>query len=183
MKQFILSLLVMLGTTLAINAQEGQPANPQATSQQRVFQQIYNKSFKTANDTKESMTNRKTAAFRADAVNYLSNKTLSEITDTTRHLTGEQIASLNNQLDSMAYFMYDYVNLFNKEYNRAKTQKDKAKILKIFREVSINNPLYNDPDRQFVLSYYNREDFLTQFSLDTNWVKAVAEVKERLKNN
>ena len=77
--------------------------------------------------------------------------------------------------------MYDYENLFNKEYSRARTDKQKQRIIKIFRDVSINNPLYNDPDRQFVLSYYNREDFLTQFSLDTNWIKAVAEVKERLK--
>lgn len=179
MKRFILSLLVLLNVTLCLNAQTTQSVTE--AGQPRVFQQIYNKAIKTANDPKEAMSNRKAAAFRADAVNYLSNKTLSEITDTTRHLSGEEIANINNQLDSMAYFMYDYVNIFNREYNRAKTQKDKAKVLKLFKEVSINNPLYNDPDRQLVLSYYNREDFLTQFSLDTNWVKAVAEVKERLK--
>lgn len=169
----IFALLLLACMAVTMNAQE---------TQERVFKQIYDKAFKTANDPKEPMSTRKAAAFRADAVNYLSNKTLTVMTDTTRHLTGAEVASINNQLDSMAYFMYDYVNLFNKEYSRAKTKKDKQSVLKLFREVSINNPLYNDPDRQLVLSYYNREDFLTQFSLDTDWVKAVAEVKDRLKN-
>lgn len=172
MKRIILSMLVLLVAVAGISAQETQP---------RVFKQIYEKAYKTANDPKQSIGARKIAIFRADAVSYLSGKTLTAITDSTQHLSGEEVASLNNQLDSMAYFMYDYVNLFNKEYSRARTKKDKDKVLRLFREVSINNPLYNDPDRQYVLSYYNREDFLTQFSLDTNWVKAVAEVKERLK--
>ena len=165
-------ILLMLAIAATGMAQETQP---------RVFQQIYNSAMKTANDPGAPMPERKAASFRADAVNYLSNRTPSEIADTTKALKPEEIAALNSQLDSMAYFMYDYVNIFNKEYSRAKGQKDKARVLRLFREVSINNPLYNDPDRQLVLAYYNREDFLTQFSLDTNWVKAVGEVKKRLR--
>lgn len=174
MKKVILSLLMMLALAVGTEAQE---------ARQRVFQQIHDKAYIIANDSKEAMSVRKLAIFRVDAVNYLSTKTLTALTDTTRHLSQEEITQLNDQLDSMAYFMYDYENLFNKEYTRARTEKQKQKIIKIFRDVSINNPLYNDPDRQLVLAYYNREDFLTQFSLDTNWVKAVSEVKERLKEN
>lgn len=174
MKKVILSLLMMLAPAVSTEAQE---------ARQRVFQQIHDKAYIIANDSKEAMSVRKLAIFRVDAVNYLSTKTLTALTDTTKHLSQEEITQLNDQLDSMAYFMYDYENLFNKEYTRARTEKQKQKIIKIFRDVSINNPLYNDPDRQLVLAYYNREDFLTQFSLDTNWVKAVSEVKERLKEN
>lgn len=174
MKKVILSLLMMLALAVSTEAQE---------ARQRVFQQIHDKAYIIANDSKEAMSVRKLAIFRVDAVNYLSTKTLTALTDTTKHLSQEEITQLNDQLDSMAYFMYDYENLFNKEYTRARTEKQKQKIIKIFRDVSINNPLYNDPDRQLVLAYYNREDFLTQFSLDTNWVKAVSEVKERLKEN
>ncbi len=36
------------------------------------------------------------------------------------------------------------------------------------------------PDKDIVLAYYNREDYLTQFSLDTNWVAALADVKKKL---
>lgn len=178
MKRIILSLLMLLAVAMGMQAQTTPTAE-----QPRVFQQIYDKAYRIANDPKEDISVRKLAVFRVDAINYLSSKTLTAITDTTLHLSGEDIAQLNNQLDSMAYFMYDYQNLFNKEYRRARSDKQKQRIIKIFRDVSINNPLYNDPDRQYVLSYYNSENFLTQFSLDTNWVKAVAEVKERLKEN
>jgi hypothetical protein len=37
-------------------------------------------------------------------------------------------------------------------------------------------------DKDLVLSYYNREDYITQFSLDTDWIKAMAEVKRVLSN-
>lgn len=179
MKKIILSMLLLLGMAVGAGAQGTQPATTAA--QPRVFQQIFDKAEKIANDPKEAMSARKLAIFRVDAINYLKAKTLAAVTDTTRTLSTEEIASLNNQLDSMAYFMYDYQNLFNKEYSRAKTDKQKQRIQKIFRDVSINTPLYNDADRQYVLSYYNSDNFLTQFSLDTNWVKAVAEVKEKLK--
>ena len=46
---------------------------------------------------------------------------------------------------------------------------------------SINNPLYGDKDDEVVLAYYNREDYPTQFSLDTNWIAALEEVKRELK--
>ena len=62
-----------------------------------------------------------------------------------------------------------------------KKKKKKDRVLRIFRDASVSNPLYNDPDRQFVLAYYNREDFLTQFSLDTDWVKAFEEAKKKLR--
>ena len=36
-------------------------------------------------------------------------------------------------------------------------------------------------DDEVVLAYYNREDYPTQFSLDTNWIAALEEVKRELK--
>lgn len=171
-----------LRTALLIMAMVFAFSGAQAQEQQRVFQQIYNKASQIASDPKEALSVRKLNTFKADAISYLSSKTLNILADTTKHYTGEEVANINNQLDSMAYFMYDYVNLFNKELGRAKSKKARAKVLKAFREASINNPLFNDPDRQLVLAYYNREDYLTQFSLDTNWVKALAEVKEKLKS-
>ena len=59
-------------------------------------------------------------------------------------------------------------------------KKRKEQILQIFRDASINHPLYNDPDKNLVLVYFNSEDYLTQFSLDTDWIKALAEVKKKL---
>ena len=102
------------------------------------------------------------------------------IVDTTKHLSNKEIVHLNAQLDSMAYYMHEYVNLFTKEYTRSDKQKRKEQIFKIFRNASINHPLYNDPDKSLVLVYFNSDEYLTQFSLDTNWVAALAEVKKKL---
>ena len=52
-------------------------------------------------------------------------------------------------------------------------------MITVFRNASINHPLFNDMDKELILSYYNNENYLTRFSLDTDWVKALAVVRER----
>ncbi len=148
---------------------------------QRVYKQIYDAAYKIASDPKEDIDVRKLESFKVDAVTYLNTKTLSILSEQEKTLKPNEVAHLNNQLDSMAYFMYDYVNLFSKEYGKAKNDKQRKQILEMFRYVSINTPLYNDPDKEMVLSYYNREDYLTRFSLDTNWVLADLIIKDMLK--
>ena len=150
---------------------------------QDVFKEIYDLSYKVASDPKEDVGVRKIASFKVDALTYINTKTLEQLTDTTRELSKEEIGHISSRRDSLAYFMYDYVNLFIKEYQRANKKKDKDAVLKIFRDVSINHPLYNDPDRSLVLAYYNREDYLTQFSLDTDWIEANAAVRKKLRND
>ena len=45
-----------------------------------------------------------------------------------------------------------------------------------FRTATINNSLFNDVDREVIYSYVDNENYITQFSLDTDWPKALAEV-------
>ena len=45
-----------------------------------------------------------------------------------------------------------------------------------FRAASINNSLFNDVDKEVIYSYVDNENYITQFSLDTDWPKALAEV-------
>ena len=155
----MIALAFLFVSALSANAQ-----------QERVSQQIYTSAYKVATDTKEDVNVRKAASFKVDAITYLNTRTLSAIVDTTSQLSNKEIA----------YYMHEYVNLFTKEYARAVKQRDKDRILKIFRDTSINHPLYNDPDKDLVLAYFNREDYLTQFSLDTDWIAALAEVKKKL---
>ncbi len=169
MKSRIIVIALLLMSFTAIKAQE-----------ERVSKQIYTSAYKVATDTREDVDVRKAASFKVDAITYLNTRTLEAVIDTTKQLSGKDIAHLNTQLDSMAYCMYQYINLFTKEYGKATKQRDKDRILKIFRDTSINHPLYNDPDKDIVLAYFNREDYLTQFSLDTNWIDALAEVKRKL---
>lgn len=164
----IITLLVVLAATLTVQAQE------------HVFQTIYNMAQKTAYDPQASDAERNIARFRMDAVTYLNTQTLSLLTDTARAVSDEESAHLIQQLDSMAYFMYDYIDVFLKEYRRVKSNKDKDRVLKIFRDASLQNPLFNDPDIEIVWAYSNSEDVLTRFSLDTNWVKALAAARRKL---
>ena len=147
---------------------------------QKVFQEIFNSSNKTLYDAREDVEIRKIALFKVDALTYINTQILAEINDSTKKLTDEQIAEKITRRDSLAYFLYDYIDVFTKEYYRYNKEKDRNRVMKIFRDASINNPLYNDADKQFVLAYYNREDFLTQFSLDTDWIKAYAEARHKL---
>lgn len=169
MKKIVLAIAFSFVCLMGINAQS-----------QRVHEQIYNSSYKTASNPSEETGVRKLAAFKVDAITYLVSRTLAELSDSTAKHSAEDVRHLNNQLDSMAYYMYDYVNLFTKEYSKATTLKGQNRVMKIFRDASINHPLYNDNDKELVLAYFNREDYLTQFSLDTDWVKALAEAKEKL---
>jgi hypothetical protein len=163
MKKLILLLALCLLTTVGGQAQEA-------------FKEIYNLSNKTLIDNKEDKEVRKVALFKVDALVYMNTKFLEVLLDSTKQHSYNVMA----RRDSMAYYMYDYVNLFTKEYARVNKKAEKDRILKIFRDASINSPLFNDPHREYVLSYYNREDFLTQFSLDTDWVKANAIVRRKL---
>ena len=147
---------------------------------QKVFQEIFNSSNKTLYDAREDVEIRKIALFKVDALTYINTQILAEINDSTKKLTDEQIAEKITRRDSLAYFLYDYIDVFTKEYSRYNKEKDRNRVMKIFRDASINNPLYNDADKQFVLAYSNREDFLTQFSLDTDWIKAYAEARHKL---
>lgn len=167
MKKVLIAALMML---MGIGAQA-----------QDVFKEIYESSYKIASDPKEDVGMRKIASFKVDALTYINTKTLEQLSDTTREISKEEIASIMGRRDSLAYYLYDYVNLFAKEYQRANKKKDKDAVLKKFRDVSINHPLYNDPDRELVLAYYNREDYLTQFSLDTDWIKANEAIRKKLR--
>ena len=49
----------------------------------------------------------------------------------------------------------------------------------VFRTATINNSLFNDVDKEVIYSYVDNESFITQFSLDTDWPKALAEVQSK----
>ena len=46
----------------------------------------------------------------------------------------------------------------------------------VYKEATIHCPRFNDMDKDLILSYYNNDNFLTQFSLDCDWEKAQQEV-------
>ena len=49
-----------------------------------------------------------------------------------------------------------------------------------YKNTTIQNALFNDMDKDIIYAYVDNDKYITQFSLDTNWVKALEEVR---KNN
>ncbi|MDD6940463.1 MAG: hypothetical protein PUI90_05965, partial [Prevotella stercorea] len=80
---------------------------------------------------------------------------------------------LGQQTDALI----EFVNLYVKRLAAA-GKKDKEMVKAKFRAASINNSLFNDVDKEVVYSYVDNDKFITNFSLDTDWVKALEAAKQ-----
>ena len=155
MKKLLLILAIICATATGASAQE-------------IFNEvkrIEKQAEDLANDTTKNINERKIACFKYDAIYYLIDKASQE-----DHFTEYE---LGEQTDALI----EFVNLYVKRLSATSKQKDKELLKAKFRTASINNSLFNDVDKEVVYSYVDNDKFITQFSLDTNWVKALEEVK------
>ena len=112
------------------------------------------------------------ASFKWDAIEYMLFKSQDNSSFTEQQL-GEQ-----------TYAMTEFVNLFFKRLSEAGNNKSKREVtFTRFKNASINNSLFQDMDKELVLGYYNNANYTTQFSLDTDWVKALAEIRSKSWDN
>lgn len=156
MKKLILMLVLFCACVMNTQAQE-------------IFKEVKNleKQAETlASDTTKTMEARKVACFKYDAIYYLIDKASQE-DDFSEYELGQQTNA-----------MIEFVNLYVKRLGDARKQKDKDIIKAQFRAATTNNSLFNDVDKEVIYSYVDNENFITQFSLDTDWVKALEEVKQ-----
>lgn len=141
-----------------------------STSAQEIYDEVRRiekeaKAF--ANDTKNNLEARKIATFKYDAIYYLVDKASQE------PLFSEY------ELGVQTNAMIEFVNLFVSKLSTLKKNKDKDILKAVFRTATINNSLFNDVDKEVIYSYVDNENFITQFSLDTDWPKALAEVQSK----
>lgn len=153
-----------------------------AMSGQAAAQDVANEIIKLSkaivDDTKQDLQTRRIAYFKVNVINYMKMKVRDEVLRDTNDLKvfNENIKMLNEQ----SYAMYQFVNLFVKRLSESNKKEAKEVVMTRFRNASINNPLFNDMDLDLVLSYYNNPEYLTRFSLDTDWMKALEEVRDKL---
>lgn len=117
------------------------------------------------NDTTNNLEARKIACFKNDALYYLVEKASKEDSFT------------EYQLGQQADAMIEFVNLYVKRLSSEKKKKDKEVIMAKFKAATIQNSLFNDMEKEIVYGYVDNDNFITQFSLDTDWMKALAEVQ------
>lgn len=157
MKKFFIILALVCMSVLSTSAQEIYDEVRRIEKEAKAF----------ANDTKNNLEARKIATFKYDAIYYLIDKASQE------PLFSEY------ELGVQTNAMIEFVNLFVSKLSTLKKNKDKDMLKAVFRTATINNSLFNDVDKEVIYSYVDNENFITQFSLDTDWPKALAEVQSK----
>lgn len=157
MKKLFIILAIVCMSVLSTSAQEIYDEVRRIEKEAKAF----------ANDTKNNLEARKIATFKYDAIYYLIDKASQE------PLFSEY------ELGVQTNAMIEFVNLFVSKLSTLKKNKDKDMLKAVFRTATINNSLFNDVDKEVIYSYVDNENFITQFSLDTDWPKALAEVQSK----
>ncbi|MBQ2497070.1 MAG: hypothetical protein II509_00250 [Prevotella sp.] len=160
MKRMLMMAVMFCLTAMAANAQD-------------VFKILLEESKKVANDKSKDIETRKIATFKFDALSYMAMQVRDDVLRDSTNLEffNQTMKMLNEQ--SMA--LQDFVTEFLKRYGSAKKKEDRELVMAVFRNASMGNPMYEDKDSDLVLAYYKNEtNYITRFSLDTDWVKALA---------
>lgn len=147
-------------------------------SAQEIKQEIYKMSEEVAQDKSKSLEVRKVAQFKVDAITYMNTKMLEKITSTSKDSL-DYVAMVTEE-DNQSIALYNFVHIYVTKLGRASKTKERERILALFKRVSLANPRFYDEDQELVLAYCKGDRYITQFSLDTDWVKALAEVKKEL---
>ena len=164
MKKMIMMAVLLCMTTVTVKAQD-------------VFYEILRTSKAVAEDKSKDIETRKIATFKYDELSYMAMKVRDDVLRDTTDLEffNQTVKMLNEQ----SYAMHEFLTLYMKRLTSTKKKTERDIIITVFRDASINNPLFNDLDKELVLAYYNNDNYITQFSLDTDWIKALEAVKKR----
>lgn len=134
---------------------------------QEVYQAALKMARETAEDESKPIDIRKVATFKYDELCYTAQRTL------------EQMPEKKGELDDQALALYEFLNLYLTNYEQAKKGQQK-KIMQDFKGYCIDNPRYEDNDTSLTEAYYN-DNYVTQFNLNTDWVRALEMARSKYK--
>jgi len=159
MKRFLLSAILILSIAPTLSAQE-------------IYTEIRRTAQAKVNDSSADILVRRFSMFKLEALNYMAIKMKEEFPDSSADLLDKEALSLN-------IFITNYTRSLIE--NRNMPANYQKKVIKAYMDASFSNPLFNDADKEMVLSYFNDGSSLTRFSLDTDWRRAVLAAKAALK--
>ncbi len=159
MKKILLSLMLLAATTMTAGAQE-------------IYTEVKRMAQTNADNSNADPLVRKINKFKVDALNYMAIKMREQMPDSTAELLDKEALSLH-------IFINNYTNALvaNAQQPAAHVQR----VIRVFMDASYSNPLFNDDDKEVVLSYFNDGNNMTRFSLDTDWRRAVLAAEEAMK--
>ena len=111
-------------------------------------------------------------SFKITALNYMGMKMRELMPDSTAEF-----------LDKEALALYHFMSTYTQTLVSLSDQPAayQTKVIGLFMDASYSNPLFNDPEKDYVLQYFMNGDCLTRFSLDTDWMRALLAVESEMK--
>lgn len=156
MKRIII-MAIMVTLTSAVKAQE-------------VYDYLLDKAELVVNNPESSEFDLKVAQFKCTAMRYFR-----------KHIILKQGSVSSTWLDEQAVALNEFVTnyLIELSQNSIAGAETRKKIVMRYCNACMGNPLFKDVDREeSELFMYDKNGF-TPFCLNTDWVKALAETKEK----
>ena len=164
MKKTLATIVLLFAMTISAMAQT--TADSTVVS---IYQEIVKMSNEVANDKSKNIEVRKIATFKSDALFYMAMRMGELMPDSTIMV-----------LDNQEIALYTFIHLFQTKIGRSSSDKERQKILTLFQNASFQFSRFNDMDYDLVRAYCKGDKYITRFSLDTDWVKALAYVRKEL---
>ena len=157
---------------LAVMAIAATAAMAQSESSESLYEKVYKDASEKVNDPNASVETIEINQFKVTVLNYI----------------GQQVESRKLQKDSYFYdsqavnlkcFVDEFI--INVTKARAISTEKRLQVIGIYRDASLNNPLFGDTDKDRTYCYVNDTKTYTPFSLDTDWEKAYNDATAKVK--
>ena len=137
-------------------------------SAQHAYNEAIRKAKAVAEDRTKNLEERKIAAFKREALYYLGSQAYKQMPD-----------SSVTMLDNQALALYQFINLYTNSLLTC-AKKERTDIMDLFTGISLAHPKFHDPNKEYVLAYITNAGYITQFSLDTDWVAAYNAIRRKM---
>lgn len=140
---------------------------------QDLYKTVYEKAISVVNNPNSSEEETQVNQFKVTALNYISSQVEK------RGLTKDSYF-----YDSQAVNLASFVTDFQSNLIKARTisTAKRLEVIKIYRDATLTNPLFNDTDKEKANCYVNDVQTYTPFSLDTDWEKAYDQATTKVKS-
>lgn len=137
---------------------------------QDVYKEVKRLSLETAANTKKTNFERSLALFKTDALEYMAVKSGELMRDSSMMI-----------LNTQAYGLYEFCFYYMAATDKARSKAAKENVKKVFKEISLTTPRFNDEETDISHAYVNvkNKTNITPFCLDTDWVIAVQKLKDK----
>jgi len=159
MKKIFLLACLLLAATTSLKAQS-------------LYETVYNSAISKVNNPQSAQEQIEVSQFEVTALNYIFNEVKKRGLEKSAYFYDSQAVNLKSFVDDFLYYV---------QKARAISTDKRKEVIKIYRDASLKNKLFNDTNLDRVLCYVNDTKTLTPFSLDTDWEKAYDEATAKVK--